>query len=155
MTLLALFRPRLRPARPDDAAACATILRRWIDETPWFTSDHAMQAETPFIARKIEAGAVTVAEWRGRIAGLLALEGEYVACLYIDTAHRGHGLGRRLLARAKRKHDRLTLWTFQANTGARRFYDREGFVERQRTDGHDNEEGLPDVEFVWPAKEAR
>lgn len=153
MTPLTLFRPRLRPARPDDATACAAILRRWIAETPWFVTPHPPQADTPFVARKIDAGAVTVAERDGTVAGFLALEGDYVACLYVDGAHRGHGLGHRLLAHARRQRDRLSLWTFQANAAARRFYEREGFVERQRTDGHDNDEGLPDVEYVWTAKE--
>jgi putative acetyltransferase len=44
--------------------------------------------------------------------------------------------------------DRLSLWTFQANEGARRFYAREGFAEVRMTEG-DNEEGLPDVLLEW------
>ena len=40
------------------------------------------------------------------------------------------------------------LWTFAANTGARRFYERHGFVATRRTDG-DNEEGAPDILYVW------
>ena len=154
MIPFAPFRLRLRPACPGDAPACAAILRQWVDETPWSATPHPPQADTPFVALKIDAGAVTVAERRGRVAGFLALEGDYVACLYIDGAHRGRGLGHRLLKRAKRQRARLSLWTFQANAAARRFYEREGFVEHQRTDGHDNDEGLPDVEYVWPAKEA-
>ena len=61
----------------------------------------------------------------------------------------GPGLGTRLLDRAKAERpDGLDLWTFQANTGARRFYERHGFVEVARTDG-DNEEGAPDVRLAW------
>ena len=40
------------------------------------------------------------------------------------------------------------LWTFQSNHGARRFYERHGFVAVQHTDG-DNEEGAPDVRYEW------
>jgi hypothetical protein len=39
----------------------------------------------------------------------------------------------------------VRLWCFQANSGARRFYERHGFVAVEFTDGHDNEEGCPDV----------
>ena len=35
-----------------------------------------------------------------------------------------------------------------ANTDARRFYEREGFVEAKRSDG-DNEEKLPDILYAW------
>ena len=45
----------------------------------------------------------------------------------------------------------LTLWTFQANDGARRFYAREGFREVEFTDGAGNAEKLPDVRLEWTA----
>ena len=38
------------------------------------------------------------------------------------------------------------------NTGARRFYERHGFVEAGRTDGRGNEEGVPDVLYVFSAR---
>jgi len=43
----------------------------------------------------------------------------------------------------------LRLWTFASNAGAQRFYERHGFVETRRTDGRDNEEGAPDVLYIW------
>jgi hypothetical protein len=41
------------------------------------------------------------------------------------------------------------LWTFVTNTGARRFYERHGFVAVETTDGSHNEEAAPDIRFVW------
>jgi hypothetical protein len=41
------------------------------------------------------------------------------------------------------------LWTFQTNTGARRFYERHGFVAVDETDGSANEERAPDVRYAW------
>jgi ribosomal protein S18 acetylase RimI-like enzyme len=35
---------------------------------------------------------------------------------------------------------------------AQRFYERHGFVETRRTDGRDNEEGTPDILYVWDGK---
>ena len=52
---------------------------------------------------------------------------------------------------AKERRPRgLQMWTFQANGGARRFYERHGFVVMEATDG-DNEERAPDVRNEWHA----
>lgn len=60
------------------------------------------------------------------------------------------GLGSRLLDVAKTVYlEGLDLWTFAANTGARRFYERHGFVATESTEG-DNEEGSPDVRYHRP-----
>ena len=94
----------------------------------------------------------TVAERGGAITGFLALdlpEG-FVTALYLDLEERCRGTGKVLLDRAKSKRPGgLSLWTFVENSGAQRFYRREGFTEVRRTDG-DNEEGLPDILFHWP-----
>ncbi len=58
-------------------------------------------------------------------------------------------LGSRLVAVAKAAASgSLDLWTIQASTGARRFYERHGLVAVATTDG-DNEEGEPDVRYRW------
>lgn len=86
------------------------------------------------------------------IIGLLVLDDDWVDQLYVDPSWTGKGVGSRLLALARtRRPERLRLWTFQANTAARRFYERHGFVEAEKTDG-DNEEGAPDVLYEWSAR---
>jgi hypothetical protein len=45
--------------------------------------------------------------------------------------------------------------TFESNAGVRRFYERLGFVEQRRTDGRGNEEGAPDVLYLWPGETDR
>jgi GNAT superfamily N-acetyltransferase len=91
-----------------------------------------------------------VARAGGHIAGFMVLEGDYIACLYLHPRYRNQGLGRRFVDEAKARHPSgLNLWTFQANAGARRFYEREGFRVEMMTDGAGNEEGLPDVMYVW------
>ena len=68
--------------------------------------------------------------------------------LYVSSAHTGAGLGGRLLTLAQERHpEGLALWVFASNTGAVRFYERQGFVVVGGTDG-DNEEGAPDVLYV-------
>jgi GNAT superfamily N-acetyltransferase len=71
--------------------------------------------------------------------------------LYVLPAWAGRGIRSRLIALAKhRRPAGLELWTFQANAGARRFYERHGFRAVEFTDGSGNEEGQPDVRYMWP-----
>jgi GNAT superfamily N-acetyltransferase len=66
--------------------------------------------------------------------------------LYLRPDRVGEGLGARLLAHTLARLPRpLRLYTFQANAGARRFYERHGFVVIAQSDGRDNEERCPDL----------
>lgn len=85
----------------------------------------------------------------GDVRALLVLDEDWIDQLYVDPDWCGGGLGSRLLEVAKEaRPDGLQLWTFAANRGARRFYERHGFTAVDATDG-DNEEGAPDVRYEW------
>ncbi|WEX76702.1 GNAT family N-acetyltransferase [Sinorhizobium numidicum] len=98
-------------------------------------------------------GPIIIADYQGETAGFLALSAEnFVTALYVAERHRGAGIGTALLREAKKRAiDELKLWTFEHNTGAQRFYEREGFVPVRRTSG-ENEEGLPDILYHWRAE---
>ncbi|QDY79892.1 GNAT family N-acetyltransferase [Streptomyces qinzhouensis] len=84
------------------------------------------------------------------VTGVLVLHSEEVKQLYLDPNQRGQGLGDRFIVLAKRQRPGgLSLWTFQVNGPARRFYERHGFTEAERTDGRRNDEREPDVRYVW------
>jgi len=83
------------------------------------------------------------------IAVMVLLPG-WIDHLYVDPEWTSTGIGSRLVEIAQAEQDELTLWTFVSNVGARRFYERHGFVAVEATDG-DNEEGAPDVRYLWPA----
>jgi uncharacterized protein YgbK (DUF1537 family)/GNAT superfamily N-acetyltransferase len=88
--------------------------------------------------------------WLAGDAGLLWLGDGWVDGLYVEPGMTGRGIGAALLAVAKREQPAgLRLWAFQSNLGARRFYERHGFVEVLRTDGATNEERSPDVMYAW------
>ena len=83
------------------------------------------------------------------IVGLLVLEPGWVDHPYLEPSRTGEGIGSQLLEHAKSvQPDGLDLWAFRSNTGARRFYERHGFVAVAFTEG-DNEEGAPDVRYHW------
>lgn len=139
----------LRAATPADAEAVAGILTAFQTDTPWMPKLHSHAGNRKFCARIIDQGGVTVGVRDARIAGFLNVDGAEIDHLYLDPADHRQGLGRRLVDHAKIGAARLDLWCFQANTGARAFYERLGFEEQMRTDGATNEEKLPDIRYVW------
>jgi GNAT superfamily N-acetyltransferase len=82
----------------------------------------------------------------GGPVGILVLDGDWIDQLYVEPSMAGQGIGSQLVALARRQRPHgLRLWTFVSNVRAQRFYERHGFVEIDRTDGRDNEEGAPDI----------
>ena len=87
-----------------------------------------------------------------RIVGVATRSGALVRQLYVATDRTRAGIGQRLLdallAEAVAESIlTVDLWTFQRNAGARRFYERNGFVAMEFTDGASNEEREPDVRY--------
>lgn len=143
--------PVVRRGVPEDAAACATILNDWINATGWMPRMHPPEdVERHYRKHVLETCRVLICDEHDAVTGFLAVDEEgFISALYVAARARRRGVGAALLAAAKvLRPDRLTLWTFEANAGARRFYARHGFVETGGTGG-ENDEGLPDVLLVW------
>ncbi len=141
----------IRPAALDDMPACAAILNQWIDATDWMPRVHppddVERHYREFVFRERE---VFIAGRGAEIAGYICLSDDnHVTSFFVKADLRSGGLGRTLLNHAKGlRPNGLKLWTFVANTDARRFYGREGFIETECSDG-DNEEKLPDILYAW------
>ena len=143
----------LRRALASDAEAAAAVwLRSFAAALPGVVRprsdaevrDHFRQVLVPlretWVAEAADAGVV----------GVMVLEGEELEQLYLAPEWRGRGIGDRFVALAKeRSPGGLTLWTFQVNGPAHRFYERHGFTAVEWTDGAGNEEREPDVRYVW------
>jgi GNAT superfamily N-acetyltransferase len=96
-----------------------------------------------------------IAEDDGRVVAMMSLTPGWVDQLYVAPDRLGQRIGRDLLDLAKSRSDgELQLWTFQVNDRARRFYERNGFVAAELTDGAGNEEREPDVRYEWTRHEA-
>jgi ribosomal protein S18 acetylase RimI-like enzyme len=97
--------------------------------------------------------AVWIAERDGRIAGFLALRGDFVDQLFVRTDLQRRGVGTALLRRAAQLSPQgLRLFTFRRNEPGRRFYEKHGFrVVKFGTSPPPESE--PDVEYRWePAR---
>jgi GNAT superfamily N-acetyltransferase len=113
-------------------------IRQWISET------------------LLPSGAVHVADDRGTLLGYITLRDAWVDQLYVRPGNWRGGVGSCLLRFAMDRNPRgLTLYCFQCNLTARRFYEHHGFTAIGFTDGTDNDEQEPDVLFSWPGRPVR
>lgn len=142
----------LRDARTTDAGRLGAILAGFQADTAWMPDLWTGAECIAFCGRLIDEGIIRVAD-DGGIVGFIARRGEEVLALYVAPDARGCGIGSCLLAEAQRAEAALSLRTFEANHGARAFYERHGFAEAGRGDGAGNDEGLPDILFIWERPE--
>lgn len=143
----------IRPATPADVPAMASVfLRSWDAALPTVARAHP-DAALPAYLREVVLGTMEAYVWDdGELAGWMALDGGWIAQLYLAPERRGERIGAAFVALAQEQRpDGLQLWTFAVNGPARRFYRRQGFTEAEHTDGARNEEREPDVRCVWRA----
>ncbi len=144
----------IRRARAADAVAIAEVYiesrRGAARYFPTVHSDDDIRGWiTSYLVPKLEVWLAEDAA-SGKAIGMMALEGNMVEQLYVAPAAQRRGVGDGLLALAMRERPAgLRLWTFQANTPARNFYEARGFKAIEFTDGARNEERTPDVLYEW------
>jgi pimeloyl-ACP methyl ester carboxylesterase/ribosomal protein S18 acetylase RimI-like enzyme len=142
----------LRPARAEDAAAIATIwYEGWGDGHRGNVPEELAVARTreSFDQRAVQRiGDATVATVDGAVAGFVMVVGDEVEQVYVGAGHRGTRVAAALLAEAERRvaaagHERAWLAVVAGNARARRFYERNGWVDEGLFDHHAPNEGGP------------
>lgn len=148
-----LMQIQLRRALPRDASAMAAVHRTAFETAlPWIPRLHTPAEDVAYFSRVIAEQQTALVELKDEVVALAAWNDHWLNQLYVKPGRQGAGLGSELLAHVKRAHaddDGFSLWTFQRNAGARRFYERHGLVATEFTDGAGNEEREPDVRYVW------
>jgi ribosomal protein S18 acetylase RimI-like enzyme len=142
----------LRRARPSDGPRIADVyLRSFRAALPSIRLVHPDDEVRAFFAIVVTVERETYVATDGdQVTGFVCLEGDSVAHLYVAPESQGRGVGVELIELAKRERPAgLRLFTFQANTRARAFYERHGFEVVDLNDGDRNEEGEPDVLYAW------
>jgi GNAT superfamily N-acetyltransferase len=140
----------IRPAAPDDVDAIAELYERSFATLSFLPTLHTLEEHREWFGQVVAEREVWVWEEDGAILGFLALDDVMLDYLYLEPDMTGHGIGSALLNHAKeRRPGGFTLWTFQQNQGARRFYERGGLRAIRFTDGDGNEEKMPDVLYEW------
>ena len=86
-------------------------------------------------------------EDKGQIRGFIGLAEDHIAGIFACEEAQSRGIGKELLDQAKRGKRKLTLNVYAKNTGAVRFYQREGF--RIAEEGIDQDTGEKEYLMCW------
>ncbi|WP_394827866.1 GNAT family N-acetyltransferase [Pendulispora albinea] len=128
----------LRPATPDDTNAIAEIwYLGWQDGHLGHAPEalRVARTEESFGVRAAErVGDTVVAVVDGAVAGFVMVVGDEVEQVYVSALHRGTRVAPVLLAEAERLvgangHERAWLAVATGNARARRFYERNGWID--------------------------
>ncbi len=140
----------LRRADVDDAAAVAAVHLAARRAAPMPPGVHSDEEVTAWLTARLADDEVWVAEADDVVVGYVRLTDTWLDDLYVVPAAARQGIGSMLLDLAKSlRPGGFSLWVFETNTPARAFYTRHGLVEREHTDGSDNEEKAPDLRMSW------
>lgn len=148
----------VRAATSTDAAAIAEIWRRgWYEVHPGHVPEELVAARDPesFDERARDRIADTVvATVAGEVAGFVMVHGNELDQVYVGSKFRGGGVAAAVLTAAEavvreRGHDSAWLAVVASNARARRFYQRQGWVD----DGDfDNPAWTPDGPVTVPTR---
>jgi len=142
----------IRQAVADDLPACAEVINTWMDETNVVKRAYSRAEIAAMFSPKIlDNRTIWVAELGGQVEGYLSLiDGGNIRAFYLSSALRGQGVGSRLMSIAKAAHaEFLELGVFETNHLAKKFYEREGFVEVPQKREEDSPEGVPVLFLRW------
>lgn len=140
----------IRTAGAQDVDAIAELYERSFGTLSFLPMLHTLEEHRVWFGRVVDEREVWVWDEDGVVLGFIALDEAMVDYLYVEPQVAGRGIGSALLDRAKaRRPAGFSLWTFQQNEGARRFYERHGLRVVRLTDGEDNEEKTPDALYAW------
>lgn len=141
---------RLRRGEPEDVAPIARMMRSTYDLMTYIPRLHTPVEDLAFSAGLFADHEVWVADDGDGVLGFAILSADQLLQLHVEPDRQSKGIGGLLLAQAKeRRPAGFSLWVFQKNEGARRFYERHGFELVRLTDGQGNEENEPDAQYEW------
>ena len=82
-----------------------------------------------------------------QVLGFVGLQDNYLAGIFVAPAYQGKGIGKKLLAQAKKVRQTLKLHVYQKNVLARKFYARQGFTEISWQE--DESTGETEIQLRW------
>jgi GNAT superfamily N-acetyltransferase len=141
----------LRALELKDMDRVAVVQRRSREHAlPWIAVLHTPEEDQWFFRKRVFSSCHTSGYFENEeLVGFIAFREDWIDHLYVLPNFHQRGIGTALLKVAMSQYHALSLWTFQRNAVARRFYEKHGFVLADQTDGAGNEEGEPDALYVW------
>lgn len=150
---------RIREATIEDAPALAALFIAARARMPYLNPDLHSREETRAFIYNVVSDQTVLSVENGGIAGFAAMEprsgDNWLHHLYVHPDRQNAAAGSLLMDATKKFMPQgFSLWVFQANLGARRFYRRHGCRLVKATDGVENEEKLPDMLLRWPGQKS-
>jgi putative acetyltransferase len=109
-----------------------------------FISESYWQGNYEAVEKMLPDATIFVYEENHIILGFIGLSESYIAGIFIDADSQSKGIGKALLDYVKKSYTELSLQVYKKNSGAVRFYIREGFaVSKEQVD-----ENTTETEFV-------
>jgi ribosomal protein S18 acetylase RimI-like enzyme len=141
----------LRQLAVEDMDAAAMVHRISFDQAlPTLAGLHTPSDDRWFFRELVFPRCQLWGSFNGQeLIGFIAFREAWIDQLYILPTWQGRYIGTTLLNVAQSGFDHLSLWTFQCNQSARKFYEKHGFRLVAETDGSRNEENEPDVMYSW------
>lgn len=128
----------IRAAETADFPALLSIWRRAVESTHEFLSAADIDDIELDVARYLpQMSDLRVASDGSDPLGFMAIEGDTVEMLFVDSSAQGRGIGSALLSSVSGDRDCLKVDVNESNPSGRRFYASRGFLEagRSETDG--------------------
>jgi ribosomal protein S18 acetylase RimI-like enzyme len=142
---------RIGPVRPTETDAVADVYLSAISGMTYLPELYTEDETREFIRNVLLPNdEVWVAKDADELLGFVGFGDGTLRHLWVRTDYQNMGVGTALLNLAKERcPEGLQLKVFQQNSGARRFYERNGFSLVELTDGSSNEEHEPEARYVW------
>jgi GNAT superfamily N-acetyltransferase len=139
----------IRRATPEDVPAIADLFERSFATLTFLPVLHTRAEHEAYFGGLRQTQEVWVYEAGGDLRGFTTIS-DMLDHLYVEPEAFGTGVADALFEHAQtRRPNGFTLWVFQQNARARRFYERHGCVAIELTDGAHNEERTPDALYEW------
>ncbi len=141
----------IRLAEPADANAMAEVLTAARAAQPWFPRLRTPEEDFLLVRDRILIEQDNwVVEQCGRVVAFASIDGDDLLMqLFVHPDAQRQGIGTELLEHTKRLlPDGFQLWTHQASEACA-FYEAQGLVAVELTDGETTLEKLPDVRYEW------
>jgi ribosomal protein S18 acetylase RimI-like enzyme len=142
----------MRVTEVDEVAA--VWWRSQVESAPWLRLEERYtwkESLAYFRDVIVQACDVWVAETSDEVVAMMAVKGDELDRLYVATNTQRQGIGTARLDHAKAlRPGGLRVVTLQRNAGARRFYERRGFVA-YATGFSPPPESQPDIWYRWPS----
>lgn len=133
---------------------CAEDFDRALDQ--WIKASMVVHGSIPEIywdrqyyrmSKEMSQSEVYIYEQDGHVGGFIGMKGNLVAGLHVVPEARCLGIGKLLINNVKQSHTLIKLLVYAENSGAVRFYLRQGFVTESRH--QDRETGKEELLMTW------